>query len=163
MLRSLDGETVSLANFKTLEVLNARKVSQAASSMVFSHGPKFIYPYQNYIHLAKIKGQKVVKHPCHKMRSHEKVALIGATFGGPKRALLRSASSGDLKGSKRWKKAHIQRHGDVGVSLNGGFSPQIIHLKRVFHYKPSILGYPYFWKHPHGDLAEQRSTSAVQF
>ena len=27
--------------------------------------------------------------------------------------------------------------------------PQIIHFNRVFHYKPSILGYPYFWKHPH--------------
>ncbi len=25
--------------------------------------------------------------------------------------------------------------------------PQIIHSNRVFHYKPSILGYPYFWKH----------------
>ena len=22
------------------------------------------------------------------------------------------------------------------------------HFNRVFHYKPSILGYPYFWKHP---------------
>ena len=28
-------------------------------------------------------------------------------------------------------------------------SPQIIHFNRVFHYKPSILGYPYFWKHPY--------------
>ena len=28
--------------------------------------------------------------------------------------------------------------------------PQIIHFSRVFHYKPSILGYPYFWKHPCG-------------
>ena len=37
----------------------------------------------------------------------------------------------------------------MGVSLNSGFSPQIIHFKRVFHYKPSILGYPYFWKHPY--------------
>ena len=27
--------------------------------------------------------------------------------------------------------------------------PQIIHSNRVFHYKPSILGYPYFWKHPY--------------
>ena len=27
-------------------------------------------------------------------------------------------------------------------------NPQIIHFNRVFHYKPSILGYPYFWKHP---------------
>ena len=25
--------------------------------------------------------------------------------------------------------------------------PQIIHFNRVFHYKPSFLGYPYFWKH----------------
>ena len=27
--------------------------------------------------------------------------------------------------------------------------PQIIHSNKVFHYKPSILGYPYFWKHPY--------------
>ena len=29
-----------------------------------------------------------------------------------------------------------------------GWYPQIIHFNRVFHYKPSILGYPDFWKHP---------------
>ena len=23
-------------------------------------------------------------------------------------------------------------------------------IYRVFHYKPSILGYPYVWKHPYG-------------
>ena len=38
------------------------------------------------------------------------------------------------------------------LSLFGCFPkywyPQIINLNRVFHYKPSILGYPYFWKHP---------------
>ena len=27
--------------------------------------------------------------------------------------------------------------------------PRIIHFNRVFHYKPSILGYPYLWKHPY--------------
>ena len=27
--------------------------------------------------------------------------------------------------------------------------PQIIHFNRVFPYKPSILGYHYFWKHPY--------------
>ena len=37
----------------------------------------------------------------------------------------------------------------MGVSLNGGFSPQIIHFNGVFHHKPSILGYHYFWKHPY--------------
>ena len=38
--------------------------------------------------------------------------------------------------------------GDMGVSGNSG-TPQIIHFNRVFHYKPSILGYPYFRKHPY--------------
>ncbi len=32
------------------------------------------------------------------------------------------------------------------VGLYGCF--QIIHFNRVFNYKPSILGYQYFWKHP---------------
>ena len=36
----------------------------------------------------------------------------------------------------------------MDVSENSGFSPQIIHFNRVSHYKPSILGYPYFRKHP---------------
>ena len=36
----------------------------------------------------------------------------------------------------------------MGVSENGG--TQNNHFNRVFHYKPSILGYPYFWKHPYG-------------
>ena len=27
----------------------------------------------------------------------------------------------------------------------------MIHFNRVFHYKPSILGYPYFWKHPNSN------------
>ena len=28
--------------------------------------------------------------------------------------------------------------------------PPNLHFNRVFHYKPSILGNPYFWKHPYG-------------
>ena len=36
----------------------------------------------------------------------------------------------------------------MGVSLNDGFSPEIINFNRVFHYKPSILGaHPYFRKY----------------
>ena len=38
----------------------------------------------------------------------------------------------------------------MGVSKNSGLSPHIIHFNKVFHYKPSILGYLHFWKHPHG-------------
>ena len=30
-----------------------------------------------------------------------------------------------------------------------GFPPKSSIFNRVFHYKPSILRYPYFWKHPH--------------
>ena len=36
----------------------------------------------------------------------------------------------------------------MGVSENRG-TPKSSHFNRVFHYKASILGYPYFWKHPH--------------
>ena len=39
----------------------------------------------------------------------------------------------------------------MDVSENSGtpWYPQIIHFNVVFQYKPSILGYPYFWKHPY--------------
>ncbi len=36
--------------------------------------------------------------------------------------------------------------------------PQIIHFNRVFHYKPSILGYHYFWKHPFLNVSHLGST-----
>ncbi len=35
----------------------------------------------------------------------------------------------------------------MGVSKNNG-TPKSSYFNRVFHCKPSILGYPYFWKHP---------------
>ena len=38
---------------------------------------------------------------------------------------------------------------DMDVSKNR-CTPQIIHVYRVFQYKPSILRYPYFWKHLYG-------------
>ena len=45
----------------------------------------------------------------------------------------------------------------MGVSKNN-VTPKssilidLIDFNRVFHYKPSILGYPYFWKHPSGSI-----------
>ena len=50
----------------------------------------------------------------------------------------------------------------VDVSENSGFSPQIIHFNRVFHYKPSILGYPYFWKHPCRCAAKKQASSILR-
>ena len=38
-----------------------------------------------------------------------------------------------------WYPVPLDSHKDV--SENSGFSPQIIHFIRVFHYKPSILGH----------------------
>ena len=40
---------------------------------------------------------------------------------------------------------------NMGVSENSGFSPQIIHFNRVFHYfHHPFWGFsPYFWKHPY--------------
>ena len=40
---------------------------------------------------------------------------------------------------------------NTGVSKNNG-TPKSSHFNRVFHYKPSILGYPYFWKHSYYNL-----------
>ena len=42
----------------------------------------------------------------------------------------------------------------------GVFPPNHPILRRFFHYKPSILGYPYFWKHPYRYTTSlQRSVS----
>ena len=37
----------------------------------------------------------------------------------------------------------------VSTRKSGVFTPQIMNFNGVFHYKPSILEYPYFWKHPY--------------
>ena len=52
---------------------------------------------------------------------------------------------------------------DLGVSLNGGYIPPNHPLKnRVFPYKPSILGYPYFWKHPSDIIPLKEKTGELQ-
>ena len=50
--------------------------------------------------------------------------------------------------NRTFKKREAKTTIDMDVSKK--WYPQIIHFNRVFHYKPSILGYPYFWKHPYG-------------
>ena len=50
-----------------------------------------------------------------------------------------------------WAGLHMGVEPKLGV-----FSPPnhpFVH--RVFHYKPSILGYPYIWKHPHAKRGEK--------
>ena len=49
---------------------------------------------------------------------------------------------------------HHTNTGNGGTSIwvfpkIGVVPPNHPFVHRVFHYKPSILGYPYFWKHPY--------------
>ena len=46
------------------------------------------------------------------------------------------------------KDAEIRLGIHMDVSENDG-TPKSSIFNRVFHYKPSIWGYPYFWKHPY--------------
>ena len=55
---------------------------------------------------------------------------------------------------KNWSKPQPKAsHYSSTLNIYGCFLkwwyPQIIHFNRVFHYKPSILGYHYFRKHPY--------------
>ena len=56
----------------------------------------------------------------------------------------------------RWAKKHgFQQWRAQNLQIQTWVFPKIgvppnHPILRVFHYTPSILGYPYFWKHPHG-------------
>ena len=56
-------------------------------------------------------------------------------------------NAGSFALGKTIKLMNPKKHSLLGVSKNRG-TPKIIHVYRVFHYKPSILGYHYFWIHP---------------
>ena len=60
--------------------------------------------------------------------------------------------------SEPWQSLGWQKTTDVRKKERGihgcflkWWYPQIIHFNKVFRYEPSILGYHYFWKHPHSD------------
>ena len=58
------------------------------------------------------------------------------------------------KGSRLVPTSIMYKHGASPTSgcFRKWWYPQIIHFNRVFHYKPSFLGYHYFWKHPSRNL-----------
>ena len=72
----------------------------------------------------------------------ESTSPLLVRFGGNAELAALSAQFRGLQ--KTW--------GDMDVSENRVFSPQIIHFNRSFPlFSPSILGEnPYFWKHPYG-------------
>ncbi len=50
----------------------------------------------------------------------------------------------------------------MGISKNRG-TPKSSIFNRVFHYKPSILGYPYFWKHPYSLISPKTDKGFSRF
>ena len=53
----------------------------------------------------------------------------------------------DLQGNQRVLKTQNALLGNLQFGcFQKWWYPQIIHFNRVFHYKPTILGYPHFWK-----------------
>ena len=82
-------------------------------------------------------------------RPHHKTPWKGCSYSHP-------AKAGLGHGHNEFE----ERYG--GWTKNrGGKPPQIINFNRVWnHYKPSILGYHYFWKHPYRGLQGCRFVSA---
>ena len=84
--------------------------------------------------------------------------LVDSTFLPTSRFLVQ-ITSGDGKGPPSlvgWRLTQVGLLSfyvcawspDLFGCFQKSWYPQIINLNRVFHYKPSILAYPYFWKHP---------------
>ena len=86
-------------------------------------------------------SSRIVSRFFHQKRSIEVMLLD--SFLHLSRGFLVGTRTGPSKGApqKKWV-----------FPKNRGKTPQIIHFNGVFHYKPSILGYPYYWKHPNGVL-----------
>ena len=55
---------------------------------------------------------------------------------------------GSMRSRYEWLKLSRWKKQLYGCFLKWWY-PQIIHFNRLFHYKPSILGYPYFSKPPY--------------
>ena len=69
-------------------------------------------------------------------------------FGGEDVTVARPLESIHMDSSRKQSRHFLY----MGVSKNRFFLHQINNFNRVFHYKPSILGYHYFWKQPYLDV-----------
>ena len=73
---------------------------------------------------------------------------LGQTHPGRSETAIQSCNH-----RESWRVDHLIHSGCewllrcVGVSINGGY-PQLIHFNGIFHYKPSVVGYPHSWNPP---------------
>ena len=90
--------------------------------------------------------------------SHHTIEVWGSgTHGGadPYRSLGRSTKLWSGYGGALWSFSGAGNSQGILGGYRGFLKwwyPQITHFNRVFHYKPSILGYHYFWTHPYENL-----------
>ena len=106
---------------------------------------------QNYIVLCvKMRPQSIPSESCHESQWERLTNYIAipqtsqVTISGTSRCNMESAVLPPVHDMKT-KSLARQIWSDMDVSKNS----EIIHFNRVFHYKPSILGYHYFWKQPY--------------
>ena len=82
-----------------------------------------------------------------RLMSGKEETLIYISLPGP------SSRGAVLKPFSGWWNWHPEQRNHVRQPRLEGADkwvfPQIIHFKRAFHHKPSILGYHYFWKRPY--------------
>ena len=86
----------------------------------------------------------------------QKTKIVTIVLPKPKQKKQKQNIKHQGKKSPQVKPIYFPTIKEVGathmdVSENSG-NPQIIHFNRVFHYKKSISGYSYFWKHPYPSI-----------
>ena len=106
--------------------------------------------------MVKLRCQQIAAHPTNSRTVKTHWSLAVRKFGNfyPCCGFQNVIPWSDSLFQRKYSMSPKQKH--MSVSKKGGY-PQIIHFNKVFHYKPSILGYPYFWKHPHWQPSSVRS------
>ena len=88
----------------------------------------------------------------------DQVTLLVVFLGSIIQFLEKQKNDGDFGRGRIPDRGHeylgiSKNEGTPKSSMSIGFSTikysQIIHLNRIFHYKPSIFRYPYFWRATH--------------
>ncbi len=86
--------------------------------------------------------------PPRRLRTYGWIHLIFQMMGKACGAMASPRPLTSCISNEQWLQLNLYWY-QYGCFQKYGKTPQIIHFNRVFHYKPSILGYPYFWKYPY--------------
>ena len=80
---------------------------------------------------------------------HDGTTIFGHLWNYEKKTVgQRVIKKGECQSVPEWGKMK-QNHSLIWMFPKIMVRPKSSIFNKVFHYKPSILGYPYFWKHPY--------------